>query len=124
VIDIMLTMFVFWVLLGPDLFTMNGPFAPFQFSSLATHLVTPLLCLLDYILFTDSGHLRYSDVYLVLIYPLVYMVGTSIAGLLGYVYRVTPIAPPCACPTSFMTLTGSVRSRCCISACWCCSSCY
>ena len=100
-IDIMLTMFVFWVLLGPDLFTMNGPFAPFQFSSLATHLVTPLLCLLDYILFTDSGHLRYSDVYLVLIYPLVYMVRTSIAGLLGYVYRVNPDCTPLRFPYFF-----------------------
>lgn len=100
-IDILLTMFVFWVLLAPDLFTMNGTFTPFQFSSLATHLVTPLLCLLDYILFADSGHLRYSDVYLVLIYPLVYMVGTSIAGLLGYAYRVNPDCTPVRFPYFF-----------------------
>lgn len=38
VIDILLTRFVFWGLLAPDLFTMNGSF---QFSSLATHLVNP-----------------------------------------------------------------------------------
>ena len=103
-IDILLTMFVFWILLAPDLFTMNGSFKPFQFSSLATHLITPLLCLLDYIFFTDSGHLRYVDVYLVLIYPLAYMVGSSIAGLLGYVYRVNPDGSPSASPISSSTL--------------------
>ena len=101
VIDILLTMLVFWILLAPDLFSMNGSFKPFQFSSLATHLITPLLCLLDYIIFTDSGHLRYVDVYLVLIYPLVYMVGTSIAGLLGYVYRVNPDGSPVRFPYFF-----------------------
>ena len=101
VIDILLTMFVFWVLLAPDLFSMNGSFKPFQFSSLATHLITPLLCLVDYILFTDSSHLRYVDVYLVLVYPLVYMVGSSIAGLLGYVYRVNPDGTPVRFPYFF-----------------------
>ena len=101
VIDILLTLFVFWILLAPDLFTMNGSFRPSQFSSLATHLITPLLCLVDYVLFTDSGHLRYLDVYLVLVYPLVYMVGSSIAGLLGYVYRVNPDGAPVRFPYFF-----------------------
>lgn len=87
VIDILLTMVVYWVLLSPTIFTMSGSYSQASFGNIATHLVTPLLCLIDYIAFTDSGHLQYKDVYLVLIYPLVYMIGTSIAGLLGYVYR-------------------------------------
>ncbi len=41
VTDILLTMVVFWVLLAPDLFKMNGSFSPFQFSSLVTYLVNP-----------------------------------------------------------------------------------
>jgi hypothetical protein len=90
VIDLLLTLIVYWVLLAPGFFSMDGPYSPYKFSSIATHLITPLLCLLDYILFTDSGHLRYKDVFLVLIYPLAYMVGSSLAGLLGYVYRVNP----------------------------------
>jgi hypothetical protein len=90
VIDLLLTLLVYWVLLAPGFFSMDGPYSPFKFGSLATHLVTPLLCLLDYILFTDSGHLKYKDVFAVLVYPLAYLVGTSIAGLLGYVYRIEP----------------------------------
>ena len=88
VIDLLLTLLVYWVLLAPGFFTMDGPYSPFKFGSLATHLVTPLLCLLDYIFFTDSGHLKYKDVFAVLVYPLTYLAGTSIAGVLGYVYRI------------------------------------
>jgi hypothetical protein len=101
VIDLSLTLIVYWTLLAPGFFTMNGPYSPFSFGSLATHLFTPLLCLLDYILFTDSGHLRYQDVYFVLIYPLVYLVLTTAAGLLGYVYRIDPDGKPVRFPYFF-----------------------
>ena len=101
VIDLLLTLLVFWVLLAPTMFTMNGTFSPFEFGSIATHLVTPLLVLLDYFLFTDSGHLRYKDVFLVLIYPLTYLIGSSLAGLLGYVYRVNADGTPVRFPYFF-----------------------
>jgi hypothetical protein len=101
VIDLLLTFIVYWILLAPGFFTMSGPYSPFSFGSLATHLFTPLLCLLDYILFTDSGHLRYRDVYFVLIYPLAYLALTSTAGLLGYVYRIDPDGKPVRFPYFF-----------------------
>jgi len=86
VINIMLTFLVYWVLLAPRVFMMVDDFPIWTYANLAVHGFTPLLCLLDYILFTKPGHLKYQDVYYVCIFPLVYLIGTSIAGLLGYVY--------------------------------------
>jgi hypothetical protein len=80
---------------------MPSSYSAFEFSSVATHLITPLLVLLDYLLFTDSGHLRYKDIYLVLIYPLAYLTLSSVAGLMGYVYRVTPDGSPVRFPYFF-----------------------
>jgi len=85
-VNIMLTFLVYWVLLAPRMFIMNDGFPIWTYANLAVHGFTPLLCLLDYILFVKPGHLKYTDVYYVCIFPLVYLIGTSIAGLLGYVY--------------------------------------
>ena len=84
--NIMLTFLVYWVLLAPILFTMVGEYSMWTFDNLAVHAFTPLLCMLDYILFTQPRHLKYRDVYCICIFPLAYMAATSIAGLLGYVY--------------------------------------
>ena len=101
VIDILLTMIVYWMLLAPTMFSMNSSYSQSSFGNIATHLVTPLLCLIDYFAFTDSGHLHYKDVYSVLIYPLLYMIVSSIAGLLGYVYRINPDGTPVRFPYFF-----------------------
>lgn len=93
VIDLLLTMLVYWVLLVPTAFTMGGSFELFTFDNVAVHLLTPLFCLVDYLLFTPSGHLRYSDVYAVLIFPLLYVVFASIAGFSGYTYRIAADGP-------------------------------
>jgi len=85
-IDLMLTLVVYWVLLAPTIFTMAEGYSLLTFDNLAVHAITPLLCLLDYILFTQPRHLKYRDVYFGSIFPLAYLAGTSIAGLLGYVY--------------------------------------
>jgi len=89
-IDIMLTLLVFWILLAPTLFTMTGEFSLWSFDNLAVHAITPLLCLVDYILFSQPRHLKYRDVYFVCIFPVAYLIGTSIAGLMGYVYMISP----------------------------------
>ncbi|MDR1953038.1 MAG: Pr6Pr family membrane protein [Clostridiales Family XIII bacterium] len=83
-VDLLLTLVVFWTLLVPF---MTDDFPLWSFGNLSVHLIAPLLCLIDYILFTDARHLKYRDVYLVVIYPLLYMAFSSAAGLLGYVYR-------------------------------------
>jgi hypothetical protein len=57
-----------------------------SFENIAVHGLTPLLVLADYILFTEARHLKYRDVFYTCIFPLFYVVFTSIAGLAGYVY--------------------------------------
>jgi len=89
-IDIMLTFVVYWTLLAPSLPATEGGYSLWSFGNFAVHGVTPLLCLLDYILFTQARHLKYRDVYYVCIFPFVYLTATSLAGLLGYVYSISP----------------------------------
>ena len=84
-----LTFFVYWTLLAPQMFTMETDFNMWSFGNLATHAFTPLLLLLDYVLFSPPRNLKYRDVYYVLIYPFLYILFTSIAGLLGYVYFIS-----------------------------------
>lgn len=93
VVDLMLTMLVYWTMLAPGSFSMNSDYNLWSFDNLTLHLFTPLLCLLDYILFTDSGHLRYADSYGILVFPLCYVALTSFAGTRGYVYRVAEDGP-------------------------------
>lgn len=86
-IDIFLTLFVFWVLLAPGAFTMTGDANYLtSFDNLMVHLITPIFCFIDYILFQDKGKLKYKDTLYVVVYPLCYVAFTSICGFLGYVY--------------------------------------
>ncbi|MDR0324630.1 MAG: Pr6Pr family membrane protein [Oscillospiraceae bacterium] len=80
--DILVTLIVFWALLAP---TVDAAYL-WTFENIAVHTVTPLLCLLDYILFSEAGRLQYRDVYYVCIFPLGYVAFTTVAGLAGYVY--------------------------------------
>ena len=98
VINIMLTLLVFWILLAPTMFSMVGGFDMWSFDNLAVHLYTPLLCLFDYILFTQPKHLKYRDIYYILIFPIGYLIGTSIAGLSGYVYMTASDGNPMRFP--------------------------
>ena len=82
VIDILVTFFVYWILLAPTLEGMEQ----WTFFNLSVHAVTPLLCLIDYILFTKPRHLKYRDVYAVVIYPICYVIFATIAGFAGQVY--------------------------------------
>lgn len=89
-IDLLLTMLVYWFMLAPGAFSMGGDRGLLSFSNLALHLFVPLFCLVDYFLFAKPGHLKYKDVYSVTIYPLFYVLFTTAAGLMGYVYRISP----------------------------------
>ena len=89
VLNIFITFIVYWVMLAPEHFTMGGSDGLWNFGNLAVHGITPLLCLIDYVLFTQPRHLKYRDVYYVCIFPFLYIIVTSIAGLLGYVYYIS-----------------------------------
>ena len=80
---LLVTLIVFWALLVPQGMSLDYLLS---FENLAVHLITPLLCLFDYILFAEARKLKYRDVYYVCIFPIAYVIFTSIAGLEGYVY--------------------------------------
>jgi len=85
-INVLLTFVVFWVLLVPQL---AGILPLWTFSNLAVHAITPLLCLVDYILFVEPRRLKYRDVYYVVIFPLCYVAASSIIGLSGHIYGIS-----------------------------------
>ena len=86
VIDILLTFGVFWILLAPYA---DGMIKLWTFGNLSVHAITPMLCLLDYILFTKPRSLKYRDIYYVAIFPICYVVFSSLAGLAGHVYSIS-----------------------------------
>jgi len=86
VIDILLTFCVFWVLLVPN---MAGALNLWTFGNLAVHAITPLLCLIDYILFSKPRKLKRRDVLYVAVFPLCYVIFSSLAGLAGHVYMIS-----------------------------------
>ena len=85
VVNLLVTLIVFWSLLAGFL---SASYL-WSFENIAVHTVTPLLCLVDYLLFTKARHLKYRDVYYTCIFPLFYVAFTSIAGLAGYTYHYT-----------------------------------
>ncbi len=86
VIDLQLTFWVYWFMLVPTV--VKGSLGPsmWDFNNLAVHGIAPMLCLVDYFLFSQARHLKYMDVYRTLLYPLFYITFVTIAGNLGYVY--------------------------------------
>lgn len=86
VINILLTGAVYWLILAPSGATMTAGASLWAFFNTSVHLIAPLGCLLDYILFTRRGQVKYSDNFRVLIFPALYLIFASTAGLLGYTY--------------------------------------
>ncbi|MCL2003541.1 MAG: Pr6Pr family membrane protein [Oscillospiraceae bacterium] len=81
-VNLLLTFIVFWALLAPNLPT----FYLLSFSNLSIHVIAPLLCFADYILFYEAGRLKYKDVYFTCIFPLFYFVFVTVLGVAGYDY--------------------------------------
>ena len=82
-VDVLVTFIVFWLVMAP-----HAPTAYLlTFENIAVHAMTPMLCLLDYILFSERGRIKYRDVYYVCIFPAFYLIFTTLAGLAGYVYN-------------------------------------
>jgi len=80
--NILVTLIVFWLVLAPTL----PRFYLFSYDNFSVHLIAPLLCLANYILFSEKGRLKYKDVYLTCIFPLFYLVFVYVAGFAGYDY--------------------------------------
>jgi len=97
-INVLLTFFVFWILLVPQLI---GILPLWTFSNLAVHAITPLLCLADYIMFSEPRRLKYRDVYYVVIFPICYVIYSSVIGLSGYSYGTASDGAPVRFPYFF-----------------------
>ena len=86
-VDVLVTLTVFWLIMAPQ-----APSAYLlSFENIAVHTMTPMLCLLDYILFSERGRIKYRDVYYVCIFPVCYAIISSVAGLAGYRYHFSAV---------------------------------
>jgi len=85
-INLTLTFIVYWVLLAGRLTVLLEGYSLWTFENLAVHGITPLLCLVDYILFSKPRQAKYRDVYYACIFPAAYLAVTSLAGFMGHVY--------------------------------------
>jgi hypothetical protein len=83
-LSITVTMIIYWALLAPS---MGDPGFLLSFMSLQPHLVTPLLMIVDYLLFISPGKLTRRDPLYFALVPLGYWLQATILGLSGVVYR-------------------------------------
>ena len=88
-VDLLVTFIVFWALLAPQDIDPNYLWT---FENIAVHTITPLLCLMDYILFSSAHSLKYRDVYYPCIFPALYVAFTRIARIMGYIYYYIGVA--------------------------------
>ncbi|MDL2292715.1 Pr6Pr family membrane protein [Acholeplasma sp. OttesenSCG-928-E16] len=84
-IDILVTFFIYWIMLAEPTGD-SGISSLFHFSNLCVHGITPLLVLFDYFLFTLPKKPMIKNVFLTWLFPLSYVVFSSIMGASGYVY--------------------------------------
>ncbi|MBR6800278.1 MAG: Pr6Pr family membrane protein [Eubacteriaceae bacterium] len=78
VIDILLTMLIFWVVLAP---TNWAGLDLFSADNLAVHLFTPILIFLDRIFFYKYSQMNKKDILYVMIFPYIYVIVSSVIGL-------------------------------------------
>jgi hypothetical protein len=79
-VAIFVTMVVFWLILAPS-FQGANMIRLLALDNLAVHLITPLLMLIDYILFTERGKLKKYDPLLCAIIPYAYLLEAMTLGL-------------------------------------------
>lgn len=78
-IDIFLTFSVYWVLLAP-----RSTSSLWNYHNLIIHGFSPLLCFFDYYLFARRKLLHLRDVFLALIFPLVYFICMIFVGAMQW----------------------------------------
>lgn len=90
-VDVFLTFIVYWVLLAPTSFTMDGNTNIFNFTNIVLHGATPLLVIFDYYIFSKPGLLKIRDAFAVTIFPMLYVIFATIVGFAGHVFSISPI---------------------------------
>jgi hypothetical protein len=96
---IFVTMLVFWFILAPGMTTRSL----LALDNLAVHLITPLLMLADYLLFTERGKLKKHDPLLCAIIPYLYLLEAMTIGLTRSV-RYDSLGNPSYYPYMFLDI--------------------
>ena len=103
-VDILLTLLVYWVLLAPQSFAMGSDYPIFSFANITVHTVTPLLMIVDYLIFNKRRVLKFYHSFYVLIFPLSYAAFAMLIGQLGYVFMMDSQGNPMHAPYFFMEI--------------------
>ncbi|WP_460775451.1 Pr6Pr family membrane protein [Microbacterium sp. GXF7504] len=80
---ITVTMLIYLILLVPETFTQGNGYTPFTLTDDLIHIITPVLTILDWLLFTPKGRFRWFDPPLWAIIPLAYLAFAFVYGALG-----------------------------------------
>ncbi|WP_114856372.1 Pr6Pr family membrane protein [Brachybacterium sp. YJGR34] len=80
---ITVTMLIYLVVLAPAAFSQPGTYEPFTLTDNLVHIVTPLLVIVDWLVFVPRGHLRWFDPLLWPAIPYVYLAFAFLYGALG-----------------------------------------
>ncbi|QOC24448.1 Pr6Pr family membrane protein [Microbacterium hominis] len=71
---ITVTMLIYLFVLAPSLFTQPGAYQPFTLTDNLVHIITPVLVIVDWLLFVPKGRLRGYDPLLWALIPYAYLV--------------------------------------------------
>ena len=103
-VDILLTMAVFWIMLAPTMFSMSSSLSLFSFENIVCHTVTPIVMILDYLIFNKRRTLRVFDPAFVTVFPLAYTAFAMILGTSGYVFSLDLDGNPVHFPYYFLDI--------------------
>ncbi|WP_454261257.1 Pr6Pr family membrane protein [Pseudoxanthomonas mexicana] len=80
---ITVTMLIYLFVLVPSLFTQPGAYEPFTLTDNLVHIITPILVIVDWLLFVPKGRLRAYDPLLWALIPYAYLAFAFTYGALG-----------------------------------------
>ncbi len=80
---ITVTMLIYLVVLVPVAFAQPGSYAPFTLTDNLVHIITPCLVIVDWLLFTPKGRMRWYDPLLWALIPYAYLAWAFTAGAMG-----------------------------------------
>jgi hypothetical protein len=75
-----IVLIVFWIVIAP---TFAFPEYMFSFTNLSVHLINPLVMIIDYVLFSERGHIKLRDPFLFVIVPVTYFIQATALGFAG-----------------------------------------
>lgn len=80
---ITVTMLIYLFVLAPSLFTQPGAYEPFTLTDNLVHIVTPILVIVDWLLFVPKGRVRLFDPLLWTLVPYAYLLFAYVYSTLG-----------------------------------------